>query len=161
MPAIRSREMAQAQRTGVRHCEDSLKGARFRQWSARRPFRPNIQHERGGRQTGRHCHAKRVGSAIRHLLLSGIKELFDLGPLVSNDVVRADMSAPWEGFQTDSCGPRKLSASFKSKRAVEYLAIRRKAGETTNKSAFAKEETPSKEMCLEVIRYLLSSFVKW
>ena len=29
---------------------------RFQQWSARRPFRPNIQHGRGNRQTERHLH---------------------------------------------------------------------------------------------------------
>jgi len=38
-------------RPALRRC---AQGTRFRQWSARRPFRFNIQHERGYRQTEWH-----------------------------------------------------------------------------------------------------------
>src|ERR1700737_95715 len=58
------------------------------------------------------CHAKRWAVLFVLLRPSGIKELLDLSPVSSNDVVRADVSAPLERFQTDSCEFRELLASF-------------------------------------------------
>jgi hypothetical protein len=76
MPPIRSREVACAQRSRVGHREDVLQAARFQQCSVQRPFRPNIQHERGNRQTERQRHvvtarASRVQRSQRFLTSSG------------------------------------------------------------------------------------------
>jgi hypothetical protein len=49
---------------------------------------------------------------VMPLAASGIKELLDLSPVFSNDVLRADVFAPLQGFQPDSCEFRKLLASF-------------------------------------------------
>jgi hypothetical protein len=50
----RGRSGSAVWRPELRRC---AQGARFRQWSARRPFRPNIRRERGNRQTERRVQA--------------------------------------------------------------------------------------------------------
>jgi hypothetical protein len=52
VPSIRRREVAGAQRSGVRHCEDALKALDFGNGLFRRPFRLDIQQRRGNRQPG-------------------------------------------------------------------------------------------------------------
>jgi len=48
---------------------------------------------------------------MRSFVSSGVEELLDLSPIASNDVVRADVSAPLEGLQGGSGDFRKFLTS--------------------------------------------------
>jgi hypothetical protein len=54
--SIGSRNIAEAQRSGVRHREDTLKRLDFGNALVGVHYRLNIQHEQGNRQTERHRH---------------------------------------------------------------------------------------------------------